>query len=767
MIKNSLQHKVILLIAGVSCALLGLSIVFGMSAIREASDTAQDISIRALENQAEDYIVRLTDDDAERHALLLERTLQDAALIAGAASYVFSRPEQFLEFTAPGVEETLVQRTEGHYTDDGSRFASGFVPITDVPRDTLMRDWKLASSLDGFIQGVLAQNTNASAAYFVSHNDVTRYYSESRLEGLPPDFRVTEHFLFADAVPALNPDRQTRWTDLYDDPAGLGLMVSAISPIYTQAGGFIGIIGIDFRLVDLAAQIEIASFGESSYSVMINGEGRAIAFPDQAYRDLLGRAPTPGEFGVVLTSVSTPFAPVVEAMRASEDGLVRVVADSLDKYVAYAPIAGTDWSLGTIMDTEAVFAGVALLETELMGNMTALIQERYVPISVLLIGIVLSIAMFFAYRLTAPLRQLTCAAENIGARKWDTPLPDASSDEVGLLSQTLGSMAYQLQALVGNLENRVQERTQELNTALEGLQRTTEEKDRMYDELRMAQRLEAIGQLAAGVAHEINTPAQYVGDNLDFLRGATQDQRLVLDRCFEAISTLADPERDAALLAEIEQLKEDVDLEFLNDEVASALDSSREGILQISSIVRSMKDFSHPGEKEKEPVDINRALDATVTVAKNEWKYVARIEAHLEADLPEVYAHAIELKQVFLNIVVNAAHAIEKRQKDGNLAELGVIRIATEVEGGFVNIRFRDNGCGIPQDVIERIYDPFFTTKEVGKGTGQGLSIVHRIVSEKHGGEIRLASTLNEFTEFQILLPLGDPLAESRGSEAA
>ncbi|MFK8028813.1 MAG: ATP-binding protein [Gammaproteobacteria bacterium] len=542
-------------------------------------------------------------------------------------------------------------------------------------------------------------------------------------------------------------------------------MVSAIAPVYTEQHEFIGMVGVDFHLDNLARQIEEMNFGAAGYSFMIDKRGRAIAMPDQAYLDMLGRDSNVGEFGVDLANIEGSFSQVLKAMRLGEMGMARVNDEGLDKYIAYARVAGTDWSQATVVDSKVIFADVAALETSLMNVTRDLTRTWLLPISLALLVVVSSIGMFFAYRLTAPLLQLTEAAKNIGERKWDAPLPPHGEDEVGMLSQTLGSMAKQLQELIGQLEQRVAERTQELNDALKGLKRSTREKEKISEELRVAQRLEAIGQLAAGIAHEINTPAQFVGDNLEFLRNANEDQAVLINKYLKIITRLSDPVRDEQLLLELETVKKEVDIEFLDEEVPSALANSLEGVKQISKIVRSIKDFSHPGQETKQTVDVNRAIEATMTVARSEWKYVAEIETNLGFDLPTIDAHASELNQVFLNMIVNAAHAIGKRKADDPKSGPGRIYIGTKVVGQRVEVCIRDNGCGIPKDIIDRVFDPFFTTKEVGKGTGQGLAIAHRIVTERHDGTIKINSEAGKFTEFKIYLSITS--AESNEAEIA
>lgn len=268
-------------------------------------------------------------------------------------------------------------------------------------------------------------------------------------------------------------------------------------------------------------------------------------------------------------------------------------------------------------------------------------------------------------------------------------------------------------------------------TEIEAAQR---ERDQIASRLRMAEKLEAVGQLAAGIAHEINTPSQYVSDNLTFLQEA----------CTDILSALH--EKGSDLLGD----DLDFDLGFYMEELPPAVEQSLEGIAQIKRIVRAMKEFSHPGSDEKEPTDLNRLIESVTTVARNEWKYVATLSLDLDPCLELVPCASSSMNQVILNIVVNAAHAMESKYNDGTMGE---IRIETSQDSGFAKIVVRDTGSGIPNEIIEQIFNPFFTTKEVGKGTGQGLSIARQIITEEHGGTIEVESQAGEWTCFTIRLP--------------
>ncbi len=279
-------------------------------------------------------------------------------------------------------------------------------------------------------------------------------------------------------------------------------------------------------------------------------------------------------------------------------------------------------------------------------------------------------------------------------------------------------------------------------------------------QLVQAQKLESIGQLAAGIAHEINTPAQFVGDNTRFLDESFEGLGKILLLHDELLSRLKAGIPTEDLIKTIEETQNDVDLDFIREEIPSAIKQSRDGIDRISRIVRSMKEFSHPGTDEKTFVDINRAIENTINVARNEWKYVAEVVTDLDAGLPLVPCFPGEFNQVILNMLINAAHAVAEKFGKGSGAK-GVITIATCFHDEFAEIRIQDNGAGIPEKIRSRIFDPFFTTKEVGKGTGQGLAISHSVIVGKHGGAITFESEAGQGTTFVIKLPLGNGLESS------
>jgi signal transduction histidine kinase len=274
----------------------------------------------------------------------------------------------------------------------------------------------------------------------------------------------------------------------------------------------------------------------------------------------------------------------------------------------------------------------------------------------------------------------------------------------------------------------------------------------LEDQLRQAQKLEAIGQLAAGIAHEINTPTQYVGDNTRFLKESWDSIAGFLNFCGGVRQQALEGTVSAESLEQFEQLYEKCDFDYLLKEIPCAIEQSLEGLQRVSNIVRGMKEFSHPGA-DKRAVNINKAIETTITVTRHEWKYCSEIETDFDETLPLVPCLVGEFNQVILNLIINSAHAIASALGQNTDAK-GTIRITTRHDGPWVQIAISDTGAGIPEEIRSRIFEPFFTTKDVGKGTGQGLALAHSVIVNRHQGQIWFDSELGRGTTFFIRLPL-------------
>jgi PAS domain S-box-containing protein len=273
-------------------------------------------------------------------------------------------------------------------------------------------------------------------------------------------------------------------------------------------------------------------------------------------------------------------------------------------------------------------------------------------------------------------------------------------------------------------------------------------------QLVQAQKLQAIGQLAAGIAHEINTSTQDVDDKIRFLKEAFGDIHQLLAKYDGLLKAARAGAPADGIVKEVLQTATEIDLPYLTEEVSRAIQRTLEGVDQVTKIVRAMKEFSHPGAFEKAPIDIHRAIGTTLTVARNEWKHVAEVVTDFDPALPPVPCLPGEFHQVILNVIINAAHAIAERVGDGPTPK-GTITIRTRHHGNWAEIRIDHTGAGIPDPVKSRTFDPFSTTQKVGKGTGQGLAVAHSVIAGKHGGTMTF-ETVGKGTTFIIRLPVGD-----------
>jgi signal transduction histidine kinase len=306
-----------------------------------------------------------------------------------------------------------------------------------------------------------------------------------------------------------------------------------------------------------------------------------------------------------------------------------------------------------------------------------------------------------------------------------------------------------MERVVGNKTAELVEQKARLAKALDEL-RLTQAK------LLQAQKLEAIGQLAAGIAHEVNTPTQYVTDNVSFLQRAFDKLLKLIEAQSNVVAAAHNADITPQALEAADLARSAAKLDYLARQVPRAIEQSLEGLGQISSIVKAMKEFSHPSGAVKQPCDLHDLIESTSIVAKNEWKYVADLQLDFDWSLPPVLLHRNEFSQVLLNLLVNAAHAISASMPPAS-SDKGKLTISTKAIGPNVELRVTDNGTGIPEAARGRVFEPFFTTKPVGKGTGQGLAIAYSVVVDKHGGTINFETHTGgagRGTTFIITLPL-------------
>ncbi|HET9622951.1 MAG TPA: ATP-binding protein [Kofleriaceae bacterium] len=470
-----------------------------------------------------------------------------------------------------------------------------------------------------------------------------------------------------------------------------------------------------------------------------------------------------GSAGVAFTLTSWRLGPVTEELS------VAARAAGLEVRAASLPLRQRVTVIALLLSGAPSSWVAALTCSE---HFASKVHTTTDPFNTLLPYVLLGCAMYavlcavmFAATLTGPLGRMRGVVDDI-VRRGEVAdvdrLPVRHHDEVGALAEGVNEMIDRLgqveqarRRMAGNLamantrlEEQVRQRTQSLEETNAQLRREIGERERIAVELRLAQKLESIGRLASGVAHEINTPVQYVTDSLSFVRDALGDLQPLLAKYRELHAEAVRCAPALTAVAEVAALADEVDVDYVLSQLTPALDRSLDGLARVKTIVRSMKQFAHP-DRDAADVDLNETVTTTLEIARHEYKYVADVETEL-GDVPQIRAYPGELGQVVLNLVVNAAHAIGGVV--GESGQRGKIRVKTWAELDDVWFSVSDTGGGIPEAIRGAIFDPFFTTKEVGRGTGQGLAIVHGVVSKLHG-DVRFTTQVGEGTTFTVRLP--------------
>lgn len=483
---RSLRFRALVFFLGLT-ALVSIAIPAIASLLAQnQSQLAQQISAQALRTQAEDYLLQLTFSSARQNDQYLDRIRLDTQSVADFAALIFDDTAAFDAAFWPASEH-MFAGDNGIYLNGEEDTSSVFVPNTQSINAAVIRDIELSAYLDLLFEPVMKNNPNIEAVYFATQRDMTRYYPNVGLGLLvPPDFRATQRPWYSGSTAENNPDRAAWWTPAYVDATGLGLVTTAAAPVYSKSGQLIGVVGFDVTLTEMKTALEATQILQNGYTFIVDNTGHSIALPEQGFVDFLGRSAEEGEASVDLTGAPGDLGNIISSMLAGETGFQEVTSqgsiqlpctacheqrsgvsplvtnEGHQLFIAFAPLENTGWSLASVVSAKEVLQAVASIETDLERETQTIIWLQILPFSGVIFVVVMVLAWVITNRLVSPIRRLAAAAQQVGAGHWDVALPPPSNDEIGILGGAFKKMTAQIKETIGQLEQRVAQRTGDL-----------------------------------------------------------------------------------------------------------------------------------------------------------------------------------------------------------------------------------------------------------------------------------------------------------------
>ena len=489
----SMKTKILLLVLSLMTAATIFITMVAAVFSRRASLEAQQISGDTLLAQAEKYLVQFNRKSIQENELILEGVQQQVINLASFTASVFSNPAAFASQNYWQANEYLVEGAEGQYSNSPEELSSVYVPNFRELDALVLKEAELSAYLDLVFANAFESSPNIAAIYFATPSDVVRYYPNIDLgSALPPDFQASQRIWFTGSRPEENPKRSPWWTPTYVDATGRGLVTTIAAPVYSQKDEFVGVVGFDFELKGLKANIEGTQLLENGYAFLIDEGGQAIALPSQGYKDFFGQDGEPEE-GVANLNDAVPAASgLLEKMQSGEEGFVHLEIEGRSLFVAYGPLQASGWSFGSVVGERQLLQEVAAMKGKLDLSYRQLVLRRAVPFTLLIFAAGLVIGTIILGRMFIPLQKLEAETKKIGEGNWSLELPTYRRDEVGRLAQAMKLMTERIQSLVSSLESRVMERTRALEASAAVSRRLSNILDRdtlvreVVDQMRMA-----------------------------------------------------------------------------------------------------------------------------------------------------------------------------------------------------------------------------------------------------------------------------------------
>jgi putative methionine-R-sulfoxide reductase with GAF domain/HAMP domain-containing protein len=473
--RRSLQLSLLsIMIAIVVLTAAAMTIVIALASQNQGKD-AQRVSREVTMQQAQAYLQEINTSGASEYNQTLKRITHEAGELALFLGAVYDNRSADDPAAVSDFEDLLQLGDDGQHTNEAEAASSLFMPNYRELDEAAAQDIHLGAYLENVFPAVLKNNPGLEAIYFATPGEVTRYYPNINLGSiLPPDFQVTGRIWYVFCLPENNPERQPRWTNLYVDATGKGLVATVAAPVYGTDQNFLGVIGMDVVLSDMISKVKAAQPIQGGYSFLIDRSGFAIALPEAGYQHILERNPQPEELNTDLKQARNEFFGIIGKMMAGESGVESISAGGEEYFAAYAPLADMGWSMGSVIPAKAVLGPVDQLSQDLEQNTRSTLFLQILPLSLLILVGSAAAVLLTTRRIVKPLQELTVASQQMAEGEREISLPDSKYLEIEILTSSFQSMAAKIQQSLDDLEDRVASRTHALEKRSKQLQAAAE-----------------------------------------------------------------------------------------------------------------------------------------------------------------------------------------------------------------------------------------------------------------------------------------------------
>jgi signal transduction histidine kinase len=738
-IEKSIKIEMLIFLLVLTAISISITAYIGINSVRTTGYDAQQITATALSTQSEKFLLQLTEEAAGKNDMMFDKIQKDASNLAAYAANIFDNPEAFARENYWKFDDRVFIGEHGQHMNSMNDTSSLFIPNHVAITDDLKKRVELSAYLDYAFPKFLENEPNAVAVYMIGPEGESRYYPNIGLGDIaPPDLRVTEEIFYTIADPKNNPEKKVVWAPVYDDPAAQGLMITASAPIYTKEG-FLGVLGIDLTLNIITKNIEKYNPIENSYSFIIDKEGHAIALPDKAYEDILGRTRISGEFGVNLDNITNEFGSVIKEMKEGSRGFQNISVGNKELYIAYAPLKSTGFSLGIVAEKSVMLKSASDLQKVTEASGQRMIYLYILPIGLFIIVVAWILGFLYVRRIVNPIQRLTEIVKEVSKGNLDIEIIVKSKDEIGELASAFSQMTAdlkkyqkQIKRHEEELEQIVSERTDELNKKVKELE---ENRSAILNMMEDAE--EANKELRK--THEKLKKALDEMKNVDvkkdeFISITAHEFKTPLTAIHGFSQLLQNEKIDSESRQKYLKIMKG-ETERLTKLVTDILDLSR---IDLGTFKIDFQDF----DIRKFVEDVNSEI--RILLAERGLKYSCSIAK----DVPETIVTDPErLMQILINLLTNAVKYTPK----------GSVELNVSKEGDNLHFIVKDTGIGIAKKEFSKLFHRFYqidsSYTRAQKGSGLGLAVCKELV-ENMGGKIWINSESGKGSTFHFTLPI-------------